>query len=1045
MLNRIIESSIRNRAFVIAAWVVVVLAGLFAVIDLPIDAVPDISGKQVVVNTSASSWGPAEMELQVTQPLEVALSGIPKSTGIRSISQFGLSQITVLFNDDVDLYWARQQVSERLSEARESLPEGVDPPSLAPIATGLGEIFYVFVEGKDYSLTERRTLLDWVIKPRLRTVPGVVEVNTYGGQVKEYEVALDPEKLFQAGVGVDDVALAIQANNQNVGGSFVRKQNEQQVLQGLGQIADPQDIARVPIRTKRGTVLTIGEIGEIKIGSAPKQGSITKDGQGEAVAGIAVMLMGENSRTITQKVKERLKQIEAELPPGVSLVPFLDRTDLVSDTLKTAGTNLVEGGILVILILFLFLLQFRAGLLVSAAIPLAMLVAIIGMRFFHVSANLMSLGAIDFGLIVDAAVIIVENCVRRLSIERRRLGRELTEDERVAVIRSGSLEVRQASQFGEIIIIAAYLPILALVGVEGKMFRPMAITVIFALIGALVLSATLIPALAAYSLRAVPERENPVLNALSEIYSRVLSKSLERRRLVVAVAVAIFAVGLLLSSRLGSEFLPKLDEGALSINPGYLPGISLETGIERATLLEKRLKERFPDEIKSIATRIGRPDIATDPMLLSQHDVFVELQPKNQWRKARTKEELIASIEFALADIPGMKLAFTQPIEMRMAEMSEGVGIRSEVGVKVFGTEIPTLQTKAMEIADIMRELKGGEDVTVETTAGLPMLQVNIDRDALIRYGLNVSDVNGLIETAIGGKRVGVVYEKGARFSIRVRLDDRFRRTAEEVRNLSVETPDGRLVPLAYVAQIVDADGPVQISREEGQRRIVIQGNVRGRDLGSYVNELERTVRSKVSLPPGYRVEFGGQYEHFSEARNRLIVVVPVTFAVVFGLLVVTYRRFLDAARVFTGIPLAISGGVFALLLRGMPFSISAAIGFIALSGIAVLADMVMVQTIRQNLDAGIPLRESVESAARSRLRPVLMTALVAAIGFVPMALSTGRGAEVQRPIATVVIGGLITSTLLTLFVLPALYLLVSIKNGPKISPSMTPNDLVRN
>jgi cobalt-zinc-cadmium resistance protein CzcA len=714
------------------------------------------------------------------------------------------------------------------------------------------------------------------------------------------------------------------------------------------------------------------------------------------------------------------------MPPGIRLVGFLDRTTLVDDTLDTAAHNLAYGGLLVILVLFLFLLQLRAGLIVSSVIPLAMLVAIIGMNRLGVSANLMSLGAIDFGLVVDAAVIIVENCVRRLAERRRELDRRLTQTERHETIRAATIEVRRASLFGEIIIICAYLPVLTLIGVEGRMFRPMALTVVFALAGALVLSLTFVPAACAAVLREGSDRENPFVAWLQRRYVPLLERALRARYLVLGGALAFCVACASLFPRLGSEFLPKLDEGALCINPGYLPGISVETAIERASLVERVLLERFPDEVQTVATRIGRPDIATDPMLLSQHDIFVPLTPRSEWTVARTRAELIDEIRAEIGKIPGAKLSFTQPIEMRMTEMSEGVGIRSEVGAKVFGPDMAILQQKAAEVAGVLRDIPGGEDVSVETTAGLPTLAIRVRRDRVAPRGLSVDDVQEVIETGIGGERVGRVAEGERRFDLVLRLAEPYRANAEAIRRLLVPGPDGQRTPLVEVADIEAYDGPTQFGHEAGERRVVVQANVRGRDLGSFVRDARARVAERVKLAPGYRIEWGGQYEHLEEGLARLAFVVPITFFVIFLLLFATYGRVVDALRVFTGIPFAVSGGILALYLRDMPFSISAGVGFIALSGVAVLADMVMVQYIRHNLDRGLSTLEAVRSAAVNRLRPVLMTAAVASIGFVPMALSTGRGAEVQKPLATVIIGGLVTATTLTLFVLPALYATLS-------------------
>ncbi|MBT9584326.1 efflux RND transporter permease subunit [bacterium] len=1034
MLNRLIESSIEHRFFVVLTTLALVVVGLYASWTLPIDAVPDITTNQVVINMAAPALAPEEIERQITRPLEISLAGLPGSTEMRSISQFGLSQVTVVFEDQTDIYRARQLVAERVAVMSEQLPAGARPPEMAPIATGLGEIYYVFIESDTLPLSDRRAILDWQVRPRLRTVPGVIEVNSFGGAVRQYQVLANPERLRTYNISLKELRQALADNNRNAGGAYIAKHNEQQLVQGIGVVSSLEDIRNIVLAAKNGVPVWVSDVAEVKFGQALRQGTITKDGRGETVAAIAVMLMGENSRQVTRRVKERVAELQKEVPPGVRLVGFLDRTTLVDQTLHTATLNLLEGGLLVVLVLMVFLLQLRAGLIVSSIIPLAMLFAMIGMRAFRVSANLMSLGAVDFGLIVDAAVIIVENCVRRLGERRQQLGRALSESERLEIIRAGTIEVRQASQFGELIIIAAYLPVLSLIGVEGKMFRPMGFTVVLALSAAMVLSATLVPALCAYFLPDRAEKENRLVNWLQALYLPLLRRAVQKRRTVVAAAVALVVASLSLFPRLGAEFLPKLDEGAICINPGYLPGISVESAIERATLVEKVLMQRFPDEIKTTATRIGRPDIATDPMLLAQHDIFLPLTPRSQWKKARTKADLIEKIEQTLADIPGMKYSFTQPIEMRMNELSEGMGIRGEVGVKVYGSKLDTLRAKAAEIAALMRSVNGGTDVSVESTAGLPVLQVRLRRGDLARQGINVADVHEVIETAIGGNTVGRVYEGERAFDLFLRYDEPYRDRAEVIGDLLVQGKTGQRVPLTQLADIDSLEGPVQISRENGERRVVVQANVRGRDLGSYVEEVQARVAAEVKMPTGYHLSWGGQYEHLRSGRARLSLVVPVTFLIIFTLLYITYRNWFDALRVFTGIPLAVSGGIVALYLRGMPFSMSAGVGFIALSGIAVLADMVMVQTIRNNLATGMELQPALEDAGLSRLRAVLMTASVAAIGFLPMALSTGTGAEVQRPLATVIIGGLCSSTTLTLLVLPALYRLISRPNTSEVT-----------
>jgi heavy metal efflux system protein len=1026
MIDRILAFSIQHRYIVVLLALVLVGVGVWSAVHLPIDAVPDVTTKQVQVNTVAPALSPLEVERQITFPMEVALSGLPRLQGLRSISQFGLSQVTAVFEDDVDIYFARQLVMERLQGAKEQLPPGIDTPRMAPISSGLGEIYYVLVENDRQSLMERRATLDWMVKPQLRTVPGIIEVNSYGGEEKQYQVLVDPQKLQAHGLTMRQVQESLERNNANAGGGYLKRGREQQLVRGIGVIRNTEDIRNIVVDAEDGTPITIRDIAQVAIGPAIRQGALTKDGQGEAVAGITMLLLGENSRTVVKRVKDRVVEIQKSMPPGVKLTPFMDRSVLVDKTLHTASRNLIEGGVLVILVLFLFLLQFQAGLIVSSAIPLAMLFAIIGMKYYGVSANLMSLGAIDFGLIVDGSVIIVENCVRRLAEERHRLGRTLTKEERLQVIRRGTTEVRQATQFGEMIIIAAYIPILSLVGIEGKMFRPMGFTVIMALIAAMVLSFTLIPALCGLFLKVEHDRENPVVAWLQRLYRPLLGKAMRHRYATVASALVFVALGLSLFPKLGSEFLPELDEGALAIQTSHLPSISLDEAVHRATLVERLLKQKFPHEIDTVVTRIGRPEIATDPMLLSQHDALVSLHPRERWRAARTKDELVERIAAELKKIPGMNVSFTQPIRMRMMELTEGVGIRADLGVKLFGPDMAVLQQKGTQIEEILKQIPGGADVSTEQTAGLPVLEIDIRRDQIARYGINVRDVHDVVEAAIGGRTAGEVIVGNARFDLTLRFAAAYREDAEAIGRILVSAPGGERIPLERLAEIRSVEGPVQVSRENGERRVVIQANVRGRDLGSYTEEAKARVAQQVKLPPGYHIHWGGQYEHLVSGRARLMVVVPITFFVIFLLLFMTYGRVLDSLRVFTGIPFAISGGIRALYLRGMHFSMSAGIGFIALSGVAVLADMVMVQYIRQNLDRGLPVWDAVVDAAVTRLRPVLMTATVASLGFIPMALSTGTGAEVQKPLATVVIGGLITSTLLTLFVLPALYLLVS-------------------
>jgi cobalt-zinc-cadmium resistance protein CzcA len=1021
MINNLIRFSIANRFFVVLATLFLVAAGVYSALQLPIDAVPDVTNKQVQINTVAPGLAPQEIETQITFPLEVALAGMPRLKETRSISQFGLSQVTVIFDDAIDIYFARQLVQERLTSAGSTLPAGIEAPAMGPVSTGLGEIYYVAVEGPG-TLMERRTILDSVVRPQLRTVPGLSEVNSFGGEEKQFQVLVNPQKLAARNIPLRQVMEALQENNQNAGGGYLRRGDEQQLVRGVGVIQNQSDIAGIVVGAENGVPITIRDVASVTTGGAIRQGAVTMNGKGEAVTGITMLLLGENGRTVVERVKERVVTIQKSLPAGTKLVGFMDRSELINRTLKTAIRNLSEGGLLVILVLFLFLLQLRAGLIVSSVIPLAMLIAIIGMKQLGVSANLMSLGAIDFGLIVDGAVIIVENCMRRLSEKRHEIGRVLSEPERLDTITQSTIEMVKPSIFGVGIIVAAYLPILTLQGIEGKMFLPMGLTVIMALLGAMVLSVTLIPALCAYFLRVDSKKENPVLNKVADRYSPALRWAMANRVLMASGALLFFVACASLFPRLGSEFIPRLDEGALAIQVGYPPSMRLEKAVERATYLEKTLVEKFPDEIDQILTRIGRAEVATDPMLVSQHDILISLQPQDGWKRAHSKAELVKQITDVVGKIPGMGASYTQPIQMRMNELIEGIGIRSELGIKLYGDDLNTLATKGSEIGKVLRAVPGSADVAVETTEGLPVLNIVIDRTRIARYGINVSDVQRTIEMAVGGAEAGHIIQGNLRFDLTVRLKENFRDDPEAVGRILVPAPGGEAIPLSQLASIENSEGPVQISRENGERRVVIQSNVRGRDLGSFVENVKREVDAKVKLPPGYHIEYGGTYEHLQSGQKRLMIVVPITFAVIFLLLFTTFNSLKQAALVFTGIPFAITGGILALFFRGMPFSISAGVGFIALFGVAVLNGVVMVTFINEIRSQGKSVFDATLQGALTRLRPVLMTATVAGIGFIPMALGHGAGSEVQKPLATVVIGGLITSTLLTLFVLPTLY-----------------------
>ena len=1026
VIDRILHFSIQFRVLICLLGLVLIGAGIYSASKLPIDAVPDVTTNQVQINTIAPAFAPLEMEKYVTFPIEVAMSNLPQKEEIRSISQFGLSQVTITFSEDADIYWTRQMVLERLLEAKEELPEDITP-ELAPISTGLGEIYQFTVQAdpnaaKKYSLQELRTLLDWFIKPELRTVSGVVEVNSFGGMKKQYEVRVDPNKLVSHKISLEQVFEALQKNNANAGGAYIEKAGEQQLLRGVGLIQSIDDIQKIVVDSRNGVPIHIDDLAEVQIGSEIRQGAATRDGKGETVVGMTMLLKGENSRTVTQRVKERLKEIEPSLPEGVKIYPFADRSELVNQTIHTAGKNLIEGGLLVVAVLFLFLVQLRAGLIVSAAIPLSMLFAIIGMNYFGVSANLMSLGAIDFGLIVDGAVIIVENTVRRLAQQRHQQQRPLTNIERQQITHEAAVEVMKPAVFGMFIIIAAYIPILTLGGIEGKMFRPMAFSVILALSGALLLSFTLIPALCALFLKEREESEGRLMSFLIRWHKPLAEKILMHRKLAVLVALIIVTASAALFPLLGSEFLPELDEGAVAINHVRLKSVSLTETIRQTSLIERALKE-IP-EVSTVVSRIGRPEIATDPMGPDMADTYVYLKPKDEWRAGIAKDQIVDEMSETLEKIPGVAASFSQPIKFRMMELIEGTGARSDVVVKIFGDDMDQLSRSANQVAAILGSIEGGEDIKVQQVRGLPVMEIEINRDAVANYGINISDVNEVIQSAVAGTQVGRIYEGFMSFDLMVRFPTWSSKDSETIGALLVSGSGGELIPLRHLAKIESKEGPAEISRENAQRLITVETNVRGTDIGSFVNKARAEIQNKVKLAPGYTIEWGGTFEHLESGRNRLMVVVPITFVLIFLLLFTTFHSFKQALIVFTGIPFAVTGGILMLLIRGMHFSMSAGIGFIAVSGVAVLNGVVLItflnQLRAQNLEMSV--EEAIHQGTLLRLRPVLMTALVASLGFLPMALSVGTGAEVQRPLATVVIGGLITSTVLTLLVLPAIY-----------------------
>ncbi|MFN9299479.1 MAG: efflux RND transporter permease subunit, partial [Acidobacteriota bacterium] len=1024
MIDRIVRASIHWRVFVVLATFLLIGFGSYSFLKLPIDAVPDVTTNQVQINTMAPAFAPEEMEKFVTYPMEVAMGSLPDKEEVRSLSKFGLSQVTVTFPDHIDILRARQLVFERLIDAQKNLPPGVQP-ELAPISTGLGEVFQFTVEAKPgyeekHSLMELRSILDWNVIPVMRNVPGVIEVNVYGGKQKQYEVLVNPYRLLAFKLSIGDVIAALEKNNTNVGGAYLEKGGEQQLIRGIGLIQSTEDIEDIVIASYQGTPIYVRNIGRVGFGSQVRQGAVTKDGKGETVLGIAMLLKGQNSREVAAAAGARLRDLQKTMPEGVLLRAVYDRGELVQRTVWTASRNLLEGGAIVIAVLFLFLLQLRAGLIVSAASPLAMLAAIIGMRYFNISANLMSLGAIDFGLIVDAAVILVENSVRQLAAFRHRVARPLTSHERIGVIQSAILEVRKSSQFGEMIIIASYLPILTLAGIEGKMFRPMAFTVIFALCGALVLSLTLVPALCAMFLKdrepnvipglaKHPEgqdeevEENPVVRWLGGLYEKTLNWALRLPLVPVAVSVLLFAGAFYAYTRLGAEFVPELDEGSVLVNSIRPPSSSIEQAVLSTTELEKALKSM--PEVETIYSRIGRPEIATDPMGPDIGDTYVILKPPDTWPKPKSREELVAEMEERLKRVAGTAFSFSQPIKLRMAELIEGVGTRSDVAVKIFGDDLEVLDRYGKQVAAVLNKISGGADIKVQQLTGLPSLVFEPDRRAIARYGINIANVQEIVQTAIAGTPATQVYEGFKRFTLMVRLEPEFRRNETDLAELRVASPGGQNIPISQLARIKNSEGPAEISRENAERRIGIEANVRGRDLASFVEEAQKAVDQQVKLPPGYRLEWGGTYQNLAEGKRRLAIAVPITFLIIFGLLYVTFGRIRQALLIFTGIPLALTGGVFALVLRDMPFSISAGVGFIAVSGVAVLNGLVLVAFMNQLRQQGRDIETAIREGALTRLRPVLMTAAVASLGFLPMALASGAGAEVQRPLATVVIG----------------------------------------
>ncbi len=1034
MIDSIIRFAINQRWLVIFLTLLITGLGIYNIYKLPIDAVPDITNKQIQINTELAGYSPLESEQRVTYLVETAMAGLPELKYTRSISRYGLSQVTVVFEDDKDIYLARQQISERLLSIRSELPQGIEP-QLGPVASGLGEIFTYAISaeegavnenGKPYTAEDLRTIQDWIIRPQLVKVPGVTEINSVGGFEREYQVAPDPAKLIAYKLTLADVAEALQNNNQNIGAGYIEPNGEQWLVRSPGQLQTLEDIENVVVAKRDDMPITIADIAKVFLGKQLRTGAATHNGK-ETVLGTALMLMGENSRIVSKAVAEKLTVINRSLPEGIKAEAVYTRTKLVEDTIATVQKNLLEGAILVIVVLFALLGNFRAAFITALIIPFSMLFAITGMVSNRVSGNLMSLGAIDFGLIVDGAVIVVENALRRLGLAQQRLGRLLTLQERLVEVTDSTREVFNPAVFGVLIIMLVYLPLFALGGVEAKMFEPMAFTVIAALTGALILAVTFVPAaIAIFVSGNIQHKENLLMRGARMIYSPFLSFTM-KMPLIVSLAALLFVVWVAsLSTRMGTEFLPKLDEGDVALHALRISGTGLEQAVGMQNQLESVIREF--DQVERVFAKIGTPDIATDPMPPSVADTFLIIKPRSDWADpTQTKTEFLAELRQAVEVVPGNKYEFTQPIEMRFNELIAGV--RADVAVKIYGDDLEQLNMVGRSAIDLISSIEGSADVRMEEITGLPMLSIEPDRFHLALLGLNVSDMQQTVKTAIGGQDVGLIYEGDRRFKLVVRLTDDKRQNIDYLSKLPValtnsEDPDLSYVPLGEIANIKTYIGPNQINRESGKRHVLVSANVVDRDLGSFITDLQNTINQQLDIPAGYWVDYGGTFEQLQSATQRLSIVVPITLLVILGLLISAFKSIKDALLVFTGIPLALTGGILSLTVRDMPLSISAAVGFIALSGIAVLNGIVMLSFIKQLRDEGGTLLIAVRNGAMQRLRPVLMTALVASLGFIPMAMNSGTGAEVQRPLATVVVGGIVSSTLLTLVVLPALYLL---------------------
>lgn len=1041
MIDKIVAFSIKQKLVIGFFVVILIIAGLYSAIQLPIDAVPDITNNQIQVITSSPNLSASEIERFITYPIEISMKSIPDVIDLRSISKFGISVVTIVFDDNVDIYFARNLVFQKLKEALENIPEGLGSPEMAPVSTGLGEIYQYILKAENpedttISNTELRVIQDWIVKRQLLGTDGVAEINSFGGFEKQYHVHINPSALTNYDITLQEVYEAVISNNSNVGGGYIENNSDQYSIRGIGLIESLDDLKNIVVKTIHGTPVYLRQLAEVEFGNSVRVGAVTQDGKGEVVVGIVMMLKGANSREVSKRVQEKIETIKLSLPKGVTIEEYYNRENLVNRTISTVEKNLAEGAIIVIMVLVLLLGNLRAGLIVASIIPLSMLFAFIMMNIFKITGNVMSLGAIDFGLIVDGAVIIVEAILVGIASRIHLSKRKLSNAEMDETVYNSTADIIKSATFGILIILVVYLPIFTLGGIEGKMFKPMAFTIAFTLIGALILSLTFLPMVSAIFLKKdLKEKEtfaDKLINFIKKIYLPVLEFALRKKTVIIASALIMLAMSIYVFSKLGGEFIPKLEEGDIAFQIIRLPGISLNESIKIGTECEKILKTKFP-EVKTVVTKTGAAELATDPMGVEFSDVIVILKPIEEWTSAKTKEELVGKIQKELLVIPGIGLSFTQPVELKFNELLAGA--RGDISVKIFGDDLSVLTNKGNEIAKIMKTVQGAEDISVQQLEGLPQLQINILRDKIATYGINVDDINKVIETALAGKTAGVVFEGDKKFDILVKYDDEYKKDINSVKTILVSSHSGLKLPLSQLADINIKEGPAEITRDNGKRRIVVQSNVRSRDIASFVEELKEKTGKQLQLPPGYVIEYGGQFKNLESAKQRLLIAVPVALFFIFVLLFITFNSVKQGLLVFSGIPFAVVGGIFSLFIRDMPFSISSGIGFIALFGVSVLNGIVMIAYFNKlEEDGENNVHDRIVKGTIVKLRPIIMAAVVAALGFIPMAISKGAGAEVQRPLATVVIGGLISSTILTLIVLPVLYGIFNKHIHPKTS-----------